>query len=175
MHELDELSRGFGFVTSDSAQSTVQEFLEYIAECHGDQERFERQLKRDWPIDEATPTRISLIEEGDEMTQTHTPGPWYTTAHGESYQSTVSQEETGKTIAVTYTTNNADAHLIAAAPDLLEALETLSGAVDRALNQELDAGDCDCLATNSDITDGLNTSAAAIQKARGTSRKDDVQ
>ena len=49
MSELDELCKGFGFATSDSAQSTVRDFLEYIAERQGDQERYERQLEREWP------------------------------------------------------------------------------------------------------------------------------
>lgn len=55
----------------------------------------------------------------------HTPGPWYTMAKGNDYQSPVSQEGTGKTVALTYTTNDADAHLIAAAPDLLAACEAM--------------------------------------------------
>lgn len=46
MHQLDDLCKGFGFVTSDTAQATVVEFLEYIAEQCGDQERFERQFER---------------------------------------------------------------------------------------------------------------------------------
>jgi uncharacterized protein (DUF427 family) len=57
-------------------------------------------------------------------TQTHTPGPWYEMTKGENkYQSSICQEATGKTIAVTYTSNDADARLIAAAPDLLQALK----------------------------------------------------
>lgn len=51
----------------------------------------------------------------------HTPGPWYTMAKGDEYQSQISQEGTGKTVALTYTSNDADAALIAAAPDLLAA------------------------------------------------------
>lgn len=59
------------------------------------------------------------------MTTKHTPGPWYTTAKGNKYQAQIAQEPTGKTISVTYTGNDADARLIAAAPDLLAALEAL--------------------------------------------------
>ena len=47
----------------------------------------------------------------------HTPGPWYTSAKDDRYQSIICQETNGKTIAVTYTGNDADARLIAAAPD----------------------------------------------------------
>lgn len=50
MHELDEYAKGFGFVTSDAALSTVNEFLEYLAERQSDQERFERELDRSNPV-----------------------------------------------------------------------------------------------------------------------------
>ena len=54
----------------------------------------------------------------------HTPGPWYEMTKGNNeYQSAIAQEATGKTVALTYTSNDADARLIAAAPELLEALE----------------------------------------------------
>jgi len=58
---------------------------------------------------------------------THTPGPWYEMTKGENnYQSAICEETTGKTVALTYTSNDADARLIAAAPALLAALkETL--------------------------------------------------
>jgi len=56
----------------------------------------------------------------------HTPGPWYETTKGENnYQSAIAQEATGKTVALTYTSNDADARLIAAAPQLLAALKSL--------------------------------------------------
>jgi hypothetical protein len=57
----------------------------------------------------------------------HTPGPWYeqpSAGHERHGQSIVASERTGKTIAVVYD-GNADAQLIAAAPDLLAALRNL--------------------------------------------------
>jgi len=54
----------------------------------------------------------------------HTPGPWYEMTKGNNeYQSAIAQEATGKTVALTYTSNDADARLIAASPDLLRALK----------------------------------------------------
>lgn len=54
----------------------------------------------------------------------YTPGPWYEMTKGDNeYQSQVCQESTGKTVALTYTSCDADATLIAAAPDLLEAIK----------------------------------------------------
>jgi hypothetical protein len=58
------------------------------------------------------------------MNKQHAPGPWYARPsagndiHG---QSIVASESTGKSIAVVYD-GNADAQLIAAAPELLETL-----------------------------------------------------
>jgi hypothetical protein len=54
----------------------------------------------------------------------HTPGPWYEMTKGENnYQSAISQETSGKTVALTYTSNDADARLIASCPTMLEALK----------------------------------------------------
>ena len=56
---------------------------------------------------------------------THTPGPWYSTptaGHEMHGQSAIASEANGKTVAIAYD-GKADAHLIAAAPDLLEALQ----------------------------------------------------
>jgi hypothetical protein len=59
-----------------------------------------------------------------EVKAEHTPGPWYETTRGRNeYQSAICQESTGKTIALTYTSNDADARLIAAAPDALAVCE----------------------------------------------------
>lgn len=55
---------------------------------------------------------------------THTPGPWYlmpTAGHDMHGQSAIAQEATGNTVAVAYD-GKADARLLAAAPELLEAL-----------------------------------------------------
>lgn len=58
------------------------------------------------------------------MNKQHAPGPWYARPsagndiHG---QSIVASESTGKSIAVVYD-GNADAQLIATAPDMLAAL-----------------------------------------------------
>ena len=61
---------------------------------------------------------------------THTPGPWYEMTKGENnYQSAICEETTGKTVALTYTSNDADARLIAAAPALLAALKEVKDTI----------------------------------------------
>ena len=50
---------------------------------------------------------------------THTPGPWAVSQPSGNYIDT----PTGSVAALTYGATKADAHLIAAAPDLLAALE----------------------------------------------------
>lgn len=60
-----------------------------------------------------------------------TPGEWHTSARNNDYQSQV-YGEGGKTIAVMYTTNDADAHLIAAAKDLYAACQLVIEALDIA-------------------------------------------
>ena len=52
---------------------------------------------------------------------THTPGPWTVSKPSGNYIDTA----TGSIAALTYGATKADAHLIAAAPDLLVALEYL--------------------------------------------------
>ena len=64
----------------------------------------------------------------------HTSGPWIaaqTAGHEIHGQSLVYTEKTGKHVAIVYD-GAADAHLIAAAPDLLEALERLQSVSDFA-------------------------------------------
>ena len=55
------------------------------------------------------------------MKTTHTPGDWYDKPTG-SAQHVVASEQTGETIAVVYNDNQANARLIAAAPDMLSVL-----------------------------------------------------
>lgn len=74
------------------------------------------------------------------METKHTLGPWYTVAKNNNYQSIVCQELTGNTIAVTYTGDDNDARLIAAAPDLLAALEKLVKAIDPEATKEIGLG-----------------------------------
>lgn len=52
---------------------------------------------------------------------THTIGPWYATNAGNDYQGLVIDEATGANIAVSY--DKTHATLIAAAPEMLEALK----------------------------------------------------
>lgn len=55
----------------------------------------------------------------------HTPGPWYFSEISETTQPQISSELTGRTLAICYENGGeerANAFLIAAAPDLLEAL-----------------------------------------------------
>lgn len=62
------------------------------------------------------------------MTTQHTPGTWYfsPTAGGHQFSIFSDADETGKDIAIVYNNNEkskADAKLMAAAPDLLAALQ----------------------------------------------------
>lgn len=59
------------------------------------------------------------------MNASHTPGPWHYRVGADPHnQGQVSSESTGATVAITYgDEGGANAHLIAAAPDLLAALE----------------------------------------------------
>ena len=58
---------------------------------------------------------------------THTQGPWAVSQPSGNYIDT----PTGSVAALTYGATKADAHLIAAAPDLLAALENLTVLFDR--------------------------------------------
>jgi len=55
------------------------------------------------------------------MNTQHTPATWYQRPTG-SDQNAVASENTGETIAVVYHDNEANARLIAAAPDMLSVL-----------------------------------------------------
>lgn len=62
----------------------------------------------------------------------HTPGPWYTSKDAVPewhVQVTVSSEETGERVATVFQTE-ANAQLIAAAPDLLAVAQTLLSEAD---------------------------------------------
>lgn len=88
----------------------------------------------------------------------HTPGPWYEMTKGENqYQAEVSQEGTGRTIALTYTGNDADVRLIAAAPELLAALTDL-----------VRLRDATFAATDKAWAIGIVNARAAIAKATAT-------
>jgi hypothetical protein len=57
----------------------------------------------------------------------HTPGPWCshpTAGHEMHGQSAIASEASGKTVAIAYD-GRADAHLLAAAPEMLEALRAM--------------------------------------------------
>lgn len=57
---------------------------------------------------------------------THTPGPWYEKMQS-SGQGLIASEATGQTVAIAYA-GDADARLIAAAPEMLALLRRISGA-----------------------------------------------
>jgi|688.fasta_scaffold02276_47 hypothetical protein len=72
------------------------------------------------------------------MTTQHTPGPWYsqpTAGHETHGQSAIASEATGKTVALAYD-GEADARLLAAAPELLEALNNLAGGLVDYMNDD---------------------------------------
>jgi len=60
------------------------------------------------------------------METKHTPGPWYSKCRDGSDKGLIYEESTGKNIAVAY--DQKDASLIAAAPELLEALQQIADA-----------------------------------------------
>ena len=96
----------------------------------------------------------------------HTPGPWHTAARDNDYQSEVTQEVSGKTVALTYTSNDADAYLIAAAPRMLASLK-LADKINVALT---DAGLFDTLAGDvhpDEINAACDAVRAAIAEAEG--------
>jgi hypothetical protein len=74
------------------------------------------------------------------MTTEHTLGPWYsqpTAGHDIHGQSAIASEATGKTVAIAYD-GKADARLLAAAPDLLLALQSLLAVTEEPALDELD-------------------------------------
>lgn len=89
----------------------------------------------------------------------HTPGPWYTTTKKDDSQGMISQETTGKTIAVSY--DSKDAAIIAAAPELLEALEALQACM---IYRSTVEGD---LPWTVDVVDAMDKTRFAISKAKG--------
>lgn len=88
------------------------------------------------------------------MTQaTHTPAPWTVSQPSGNYIDT----PTGSVAALTYGATKADAHLIAAAPDLLAALEWWQ--------EQMRDDNCDDMGK---LLDDMSVKAyAAITKAKG--------
>lgn len=90
------------------------------------------------------------------MSAQHTPGPWYSSRQSpDAIQGLVISEASGVNVAVTY--NPKDARLIAAAPELLAALE-------RARDHLIMSG-TKC----TDAPEALAQARAAIAAAKGTS------
>ncbi len=56
----------------------------------------------------------------------HTPGPWHFGPTAGHHDFAIYPEATGKDLALSRGTNEANARLIAAAPELLEALKTMA-------------------------------------------------
>lgn len=82
----------------------------------------------------------------------HTPGPWHVSQPDGNYI----RSEIGGIAGLTFSATKADAHLIAAAPDLLEALE-LAVTLDRS-------------AADGDESIWVTDARAAIAKAKGQSK-----
>lgn len=97
------------------------------------------------------------------MTQTkHTQGPWRTSLTEGQRAWNVSSEATGRTVAIVSDWSpeaEANARLIAAAPELLEALKSARFAI----QVTLDSG----LVTEKNVRSTLNHIDAAIAKAEG--------
>jgi len=83
-----------------------------------------------------------------------TPGPWYEAKTG-NHQGLVISEATGANVAVAY--DKKDAPLIAAAPDMLAALETI------AKSERLETGTFVC-----DFDTLQSVARAAVAKAKGS-------
>jgi hypothetical protein len=96
------------------------------------------------------------------MNAKHTPGPWHLGKEGYYFQSVRDQNE-HITADVNITRSDgeggANARLIAAAPDLLAALEIAEGRL-----MCIDAQKLDTVARNDDVIDRIR---AAIARARG--------
>lgn len=105
------------------------------------------------------------------MTTKHTPGPWTVSDnHGKRYIEPVGDNAPVAMICRGHDdAYSANANLIAAAPELLEALEDCQTALEWAIEQgggpacEHEAGVCFCNENNA-----LNFARAAIRKARGS-------
>jgi hypothetical protein len=97
------------------------------------------------------------------MTQaTHTPGPWAIFDNsGLTLKRSVTVTIGNRKIAFYNGDNFADAHLIAAAPDMLAALETISGKISSYHDADHDDAQMHIIA------DIEATLSAAIAKARG--------
>ena len=89
-------------------RNRIETITNKVMECHDDSEDMEH-LKN------------QTIKTDKTMKTTHTPGDWYDKPTG-SAQHVVASEQTGETIAVVYNDNEANARLIAAAPDMLSVL-----------------------------------------------------
>lgn len=90
-------------------------------------------------------------------TTQHTPGPWYLDAHDERGWFLLS--ESGPDImAEPFDCADADARLIAAAPDLLSALE--------GMLEHADMGEIN----DEDTLEAVNAARAAIAKAKGEAK-----
>ena len=102
----------------------------------------------------------------------HTPGPWtISDDHGQRWIETTAGND--DTIAQVFRRNNsvsaardieytANAHLIAAAPELLEALKEIT-------SDYADRFDLDSLSTNPGIKSSIKQARTAIAKATGAS------
>lgn len=93
-------------------------------------------------------------------TQQHTPGPWTYQATAGNHDYAVYPEATGKCLALVRDFDEANARLITAAPELLEAAQNA-----RNVLAALATGD---LKTISRDSAALVTLRAAIAKATGT-------
>lgn len=92
-------------------RNRIETITNKVMECHDDPEDMEY-------------LKDQTIKTDKTMKTTHTPGDWYDKPTG-SAQHVVASEQTGETIAVVYNDNQANARLISAAPELLEALNGL--------------------------------------------------
>ena len=90
------------------------------------------------------------------MDTKHTPGPWYEAGTG-NHQGLVISESTSANVAVAY--DKKDACLIAAAPDLLAALDCIT----RCLSINGPAGTTAYIIAD----ENMERARAAIAKARG--------
>lgn len=97
------------------------------------------------------------------MTTKHTPGPWSVSKYGDDYNITYNTD--GNWLATVYDDDDpfagrpeADAHLIAAAPELLEALKAIQL---QALQSSVNS------AANEWGREALDLANAAIAKAEG--------
>lgn len=98
------------------------------------------------------------------MTTQHTPGPWWFHLLAGNHDYAIYCEATGHDIALVRDANEANARLIAAAPELLAAAEALSDSIGKTMHKPIGQKAFEAGCVPWQIVEDLR---AAIAKAHG--------